>query len=133
MVEKKTKVIDVHCHLFSPGLGKEISECVPVPSRFDPKKGILKSFANSEPRMLTEEEQIAEADRLGIDMVWLTTMPLHYFDRGKIPFDSPHWLTLAQVDNNYLHFVINLLTDLWLLPTYQSHKEKLESKRWSGL
>lgn len=109
-----SKIIDVHCHLFSPGLGEKIADCVPLKSRFDIKNKVLKSYADSTPPLLTEHEQLEEAKRLGMDMVCFSTMSHFYFDRGALPIDSPHWITLAKVNNDYLHSICTEHPDRFL-------------------
>ena len=95
------KVVDVQYHAMSPGLAKAIAENVPVPTRADLKDGVRRTMAMTEYRMLNEEEQIAEAERLGVDIMWYSNAP-GLFDRKSFPASSPHQLTASRTVNDYM-------------------------------
>ncbi|MDP3879969.1 MAG: amidohydrolase family protein [Dehalococcoidales bacterium] len=85
------KVVDVHYHVVSPKLAKEISGCVPVPDIFRPEQ------------LTTEEEQLETAEKNGVHILWVSSRTLrHYVGPKEVPASSPHVLTVARVTNDYL-------------------------------
>jgi len=102
MSDNDAGAVDIHYHIISPDLAEAIAECVPIPSRYDTKKKVLRTTMGTESALPTEDEQLAVAKEAGIDTLWLSVRTPSYFDRGLLPANSPHCLTLARVINDYL-------------------------------
>ncbi|MFC1964815.1 amidohydrolase family protein [Chloroflexota bacterium] len=100
MSGNKTKVIDVHYHVLSPNLAKEIAECVHSRAYLDLSKNVSITPDGYEIPLVNEEDQLNEADRVGIDTL-VMTMPDPSLIVG-LPDSTEQRLTLSQTINNYL-------------------------------
>ncbi|MFC1965095.1 amidohydrolase family protein, partial [Chloroflexota bacterium] len=100
MSGNNTKVIDFHYHVISPGLAKEMAECVPSRAYLDLSKNVSITPDGAEIQLVTEEEQLDEANRAGIDTL-VMTVPDASLIVG-LPDSPEQRLTLSQTINNYL-------------------------------
>ena len=109
-----SKVVDVHYHVLSPGLAKEVAGCVSSHARINLSKNVSLTTDGDEVPMLTEEEQLDEASRAGIDILAFSAQSASYLWPEELPASPEARLNLSQTINNYIASVCRRYPDRFM-------------------
>jgi predicted TIM-barrel fold metal-dependent hydrolase len=105
MLDNKSRVVDLHYHLHSPGLARAVAASVLSFARIDKDYNFPLIVDGKKMPTPAEEEILAEADRLGVDIVVLSVQRFNWVFQGKMP-DSPEaFVSMSQAANEYLSSV----------------------------
>lgn len=94
--------VDVHCHLFSPGLAESIDQNTPFHIRIDRQRGIMSTFLGLELPLMTEEDRVAEMKRIGVDRQVIAVRTAALLEWGELAASPENRLSLARTVNDYL-------------------------------
>ncbi|MBI2860099.1 MAG: amidohydrolase [Chloroflexi bacterium] len=100
MSPDKAKVVDVHIHTLTPELARQINELVPSDVSLDLKKKVKRTPDGFEVPLHTEEDQIAEADKGGVDVMVVSIQKVSHI--AELPSSTEARVLLSQTINEYL-------------------------------
>ena len=106
--------IDTHSHLFSPGLAQEVAKYTPYNMRIDRDKGMISTFLGLQLPILTEEERIAEMEKMGIDAQIISVRTAALLSWEELSASLPLRLTISQIINDYLASVCQRYSDRFM-------------------
>lgn len=106
--------IDTHCHLFSPDFAEAIARKTPYRFRVDREKGIMTTFLGLKLPFSTEEERVAEMDRIGIDAQIISVRTAALLSWEELSRSLQTRLALAQAINDYLASICRRYPDRFM-------------------
>jgi aminocarboxymuconate-semialdehyde decarboxylase len=102
MLDNKPRVVDLHYHLHSPGLARAVATSVSSFAQVDEDGRFPLIVDGKKMPTPTEEEILAEADRLGVDTIILSVQRFNWIFQGEMP-DSPEArISMTRAANDYL-------------------------------